>query len=45
MAVTNFVVEVNGAPREKRKKRLYSQPEKKDMSKFLQEIGIGFNEK
>lgn len=45
MAVTNFVVEVNGAPREKRKRRVYTQPEKEDMSKFLQEIGIGFNEK
>lgn len=45
MAVTNFVVEVNAAPREKRKKRIYGQTEKEDMSKFLQEIGIGFNEK
>ena len=45
MAVTNFVVEINGAPREKRKRRYYGQTEKEDMSKFLQEIGIGFNEK
>ena len=45
MAVTNFVVEINGAPREKRKRRYYGQTEKEDMSKFLQEIGIGLNEK
>ena len=45
MAVTNFVVEVNAAKREKRKKRVYGQTEKEDMSQFLQEIGIGFNEK
>lgn len=45
MAVTNFVVEVNAAPREKRKKRIYGQTEKEDMSQFLQEIGIRFNEK
>ena len=45
MAVTNFVVEVNGTPREKRKRRYYTQSEKEDMTKFLQEVGIGFNEK
>lgn len=45
MAVTNFVVEVNAMPREKRKRRFYGQSEKEDMSKFLQEVGIGFNEK
>lgn len=45
MAVTNFVVEVNGAPIEKRKRRYYAQSEKEDMTKFLQEVGIGFNEK
>ena len=45
MAVTNFVVEVNGTPREKRKRLFYTQSEKEDMTKFLQEVGIGFNEK
>lgn len=45
MAVTNFVVEINGSPREKRKRRYYTQSEKEDMTKFLQEVGIGFNEK
>ncbi len=45
MAVTNFVVEINGTPREKRKRRYYTQSEKEDMTKFLQEVGIGFNEK
>ena len=45
MAVTNFVVEINAMPREKRKRRFYGQSEKEDMSKFLQEVGIGFNEK
>lgn len=45
MAVTNFVVEINGTPREKRKRHYYTQSEKEDMTKFLQEVGIGFNEK